>query len=156
LRPVRHNALRTRSAKATIQQFGRFDLIYSVGLCDYLTDAHLIALLSAWRETLQEGGVLYVAFKDTLEYDHTPYQWHLDWYFYQRTHEDVLDLYRAAGFDVEALKISRDDTGIITNYVYHDQPSTIRRVDPSHAAEPRTSRLHTTADVSESALSDGN
>lgn len=137
LRPVRHNALRTRSAEATIRQFGRFDLIYSVGLCDYLTDDHLIGLLAAWRDTLQEGGVLYVAFKDTLEYDHTPYQWHLDWYFYQRTHEDVLKLYRAAGFEVENLEISRDATGIITNYVYLDQTSTLRRVDAPHAAEPR-------------------
>jgi SAM-dependent methyltransferase len=151
LTPVRHNALRTRSSKATIQQFGRFDLIYSVGLCDYLTDAHLIALLSAWRETLQEGGVLYVAFKDTVEYDHTPYQWHLDWYFYQRTHDDVLALYRAAGFDVDALEISRDDTGIITNYVYHDQPANVRRVDAPHAAEPRTSKVHAPAQVTENA-----
>lgn len=138
LRPVRHNALRTRSAKATVQQFGKFDLIYSVGLCDYLTDDHLIALLSAWRDTLQEGGVLYVAFKDTLEYDHTPYQWHLDWYFYQRTHADVLSLYRAASFEVDALDISRDATGIITNYIYRDQPSRIRRVDVAHASEPRS------------------
>jgi SAM-dependent methyltransferase len=137
LRSVRHNALRTRSAESTIRQFGRFDLIYSVGLCDYLTDEHLIAMFAAWRETLQEGGLLYIAFKDTLEYDHTPYQWHLDWYFYQRTQDDVLELYRAAGFDVDALEIRRDATGIITNYIYADQPSTIRRVDTAQAAEPR-------------------
>lgn len=137
LRPVRHNALRTRSAEATIRQFGRFDVIYSVGLCDYLTDDHLIALFSAWRETLQEGGMLYIAFKDTVEYDHTPYQWHLDWYFYQRTQADVLALYRAAGFEVDSLEISRDATGIITNYVYLDQASSIRRVDAPHTAEPR-------------------
>lgn len=148
LRPVRHNALRTRSAKATIQQFGRFDLIYSVGLCDYLTDEHLIGLLSAWRDTLQEGGSLYVAFKDTLEYDHTPYQWHLDWYFYQRTHADVLALYRASGFDVESLDISRDGTGIITNYVYHDRRAT-RRVDAPHAVEPLSHKTYLSADVAE-------
>ena len=144
LRPVRHNALRTRSAKATIGQFGQFDLLYSVGLCDYLTDEHLVSLLSAWRETLREGGVMYVAFKDTEEYDHTPYQWHLDWYFYQRTHGDVLALYQAAGFDTQAMEISRDETGIITNYVYHNKPTRIVRMDGSHASDTRhtESRLH--------------
>jgi SAM-dependent methyltransferase len=117
LQPVRYNALRTRSAAATIRKFGTFDVIYSVGLCDYLSDAHLVGMLSAWRETLNDGGVLYIAFKDTERYDKTPYQWHLDWFFFQRTQQDVLDLYQAAGFNVDAIQTTRDGTGIIINYI---------------------------------------
>ncbi|HUG69931.1 MAG TPA: class I SAM-dependent methyltransferase [Pirellulaceae bacterium] len=129
LEPVRYNALRTRSASATIRNFGKFDIIYSVGLCDYLSDEHLVAMLSAWRETLQEGGVLYIAFKDTESYDKTPYQWHLDWFFFQRTRQDVLNLYEAAGFDIDRVETTRDATGIIINYVDRLPVGKFSRVD---------------------------
>lgn len=117
LRPVRYNALRTRSAKATTAKFGTFDGIYSVGLCDYLSDEHLVGMLKAWGETLNEDGVLYIAFKDTKQYDQTPYQWHLDWFFFQRTLEDVLSLYQQAGFDTGAMETTRDETEIIINFI---------------------------------------
>jgi extracellular factor (EF) 3-hydroxypalmitic acid methyl ester biosynthesis protein len=113
---IQYNAFRTRSSEATIQKFGRFDIIYSVGLCDYLTDEVLIKLLSAWHETLSDNGVLFVAFKDTTRYDQTIYQWHLDWFFYQRTVMDVLDLYEQAGFDLGNIETCRDETGIITGF----------------------------------------
>ncbi len=129
LRPERYNALRTRSAKNTIRNFGKFDVIYSVGLCDYLTDEHLVGMLAAWRDTLTENGVMYVAFKDTKEYDETPYQWHLDWFFYQRTQQDVLDLFEQGGFDVDAVERTYDTTGIITNYVFRHASGVSRRVD---------------------------
>ena len=99
--PVRYNAIRTRSATATVKKFGRFDILYSVGLCDYLPDEQLVSMLAAWRATLKDNGVLYVAFKDTERYDQTPYQWHLDWFFYQRTKQDVLGLFDQAGFDLQ-------------------------------------------------------
>jgi len=117
LKAVRYNALRTKSAEATIKKFGKFDIIYSVGLCDYLSDDLLIAILGGLRDTLRDGGVLYIAFKDAVQYDKTPYQWHLDWFFYQRTLEDCLRLYENAGFDLGAIETTRDATGIIMNFV---------------------------------------
>jgi extracellular factor (EF) 3-hydroxypalmitic acid methyl ester biosynthesis protein len=116
LSSIQYNAFRTRSPEATIQKFGKFDIIYSVGLCDYLTDDVLVKLLSAWHETLSDNGVLFVAFKDTIRYDQTVYQWHLDWFFYQRTVRDVLTLYEQAGFDLGNIETCRDETGIITGY----------------------------------------
>lgn len=113
---IQYNAFRTRSSEATIQKFGKFDIIYSVGLCDYLTDEVLVKLLSAWHETLSDNGVLFVAFKDTTRYDQTIYQWHLDWFFYQRTVKDVLELYEKAGFDLGNIETCRDETGIITGF----------------------------------------
>jgi SAM-dependent methyltransferase len=129
LRAVRYNALRTKSASATIRNFGKFDVIYSVGLCDYLSDAHLIGMLGAWRETLQDGGVLYVAFKDTERYDKTPYQWHLDWFFVQRTQTDVLNLFRAAGFNVDVMETTPDRTGIIINFIHRTPTQPLQRMD---------------------------
>ena len=136
LRPERYNALRTRSAEATQRKFGAFDIIYSVGLCDYLTDAHLIGLFRGWRDTLQDQGALYIAFKDTEQYDKTPYQWHLDWFFYQRTESDVLALYEQAGFDLADMHTTRDETGIIINFLTRHVPSQIRRVDGPSASVP--------------------
>jgi extracellular factor (EF) 3-hydroxypalmitic acid methyl ester biosynthesis protein len=117
LRPTRYNALRTRSASMTVSKFGKFDIIYSVGLCDYLPDEQLIAIFSALQQTLVDNGALYIAFKDTEQYDKTPYQWHLDWFFFQRTEYECLRLYEAAGIRAETMDTSRDDTGIIINFV---------------------------------------
>jgi extracellular factor (EF) 3-hydroxypalmitic acid methyl ester biosynthesis protein len=142
LQPARYNALRTRSSEATLRTFGSFDIIYSVGLCDYLADDHLVGLFAGWRETLNENGVLYIAFKDTERYDKTPYQWHLDWFFYQRTMGDVLKLYEQAGFDVDAIHTSRDSTGIIINFLSRETTSKIRRVDGAARGVPRKTKVH--------------
>jgi extracellular factor (EF) 3-hydroxypalmitic acid methyl ester biosynthesis protein len=127
LQPTRYNALRTRSSQATIKKFGKFDIIYSVGLFDYLPDDQLIAILAGLRDTLSDGGVMYIAFKDTEQYDQTWYQWHLDWFFFQRTHEDCLRLFQEAGMELDAE--SRDQTGIIMNFISRAARRTIVRVD---------------------------
>ncbi|RMF37546.1 MAG: hypothetical protein D6753_17365 [Planctomycetota bacterium] len=126
---VRYNALRTRKADATIRNFGRFDVMYSVGLADYLTDDLLVDLLAAWHDSLTDDGVMYIAFKDTERYDKTPYQWHLDWFFYQRTVQDVLRLYERAGFDTARIDTWRDESGIIVNFVTRVGDHPRRRTD---------------------------
>lgn len=133
LSSIQYNAFRTRSPEATIQKFGKFDIIYSVGLCDYLTDDVLVKLLSAWHETLSDNGVLFVAFKDTIRYDQTVYQWHLDWFFYQRTVKDVLTLYEQAGFDLGNIETTRDETGIITGYFTRRDRMPNLRVDSAES-----------------------
>ncbi len=87
---VRYNALRMSSAKRNLEAFGRPDIIYSIGLFDYITDRHLVPILKGLRETLADGGVLYVAFKDADRYDKTVYQWMVDWFFLQRTEQQCL------------------------------------------------------------------
>jgi extracellular factor (EF) 3-hydroxypalmitic acid methyl ester biosynthesis protein len=141
LRPVRYNAFRTASAEATIRQFGKFDMMYSVGLCDYLTDDNLIRLFDGWWHTLNENGVMYIAFKDCEQYDHTPYQWHLDWFFYQRTREDMDKLFAAAGLNVDAMEISRDGTGIIINFVTRQASGIHRRVDEAETVTPNVTTV---------------
>lgn len=137
LKPVRYNALRTCSAANTVKQFGKFDIIYSVGLCDYLSDDQLVRMFAAWRDTLADDGVMLVAFKDTEQYDHTPYQWHMDWYFYQRTVDDVLRLYQQAGFALDEIETTRDGTGIITNFVTRKVGAVVRRrLDSAESITP--------------------
>jgi hypothetical protein len=126
---VRHNALRMSSARANIEKFGRADIIYSVGLFDYLPDKNLIPMLSGLRESLNEEGVVYVSFKDSRRYDKTEYQWHVDWYFYQRTEEECLDLFARAGYNMSAMEVTRDCTGAILNFAGRMSPARILRAD---------------------------
>jgi extracellular factor (EF) 3-hydroxypalmitic acid methyl ester biosynthesis protein len=138
LNVVRYNALRTRNSKATVERFGRFDIIYSVGLFDYLTDEHLIGMFTGLRDSLNDNGSMYIAFKDTEKYEKTPYQWHLDWFFYQRTVQDVLELYRQAGFDVNGIQMTRDATGIIINFISQHESSSIQRLDAASSLKGTT------------------
>ncbi len=138
LNVVRYNALRTRNAKATVERFGRFDIIYSVGLFDYLTDEHLIGMFTGLRDSLNDQGSMYIAFKDTEQYEKTPYQWHLDWFFYQRTEQDVLELYRKAGFEVNGIRTTRDATGIIINFISHHESTEIQRLDAASSVKGTT------------------
>lgn len=115
---VQYNALKTTSPKTNIEKFGRPDIIYSVGLCDYIPDKYLIRILRGWRESLGSEGIVYVAFKDAPRYYPEEYQWFVDWYFYQRTEEDCRNLFVQAGYDPDRLEMFRDETGIIMNFVY--------------------------------------
>jgi extracellular factor (EF) 3-hydroxypalmitic acid methyl ester biosynthesis protein len=148
---LNHNAIRTSSAQGNIRRFGRPDIIYSIGLCDYIPDKYLVPMLQGWRETVGEGGTVYVAFKDTRKYSPTVYQWHVDWYFFLRTEEDCRALFEQAGYDMYGLRMTRDrTTGSIINFISRNKkPSHIRidRPEPevaealapaarSHASQP--------------------
>lgn len=124
-----YNALKMKSPRANIKRFGRCDILYSVGLCDYIPDRYLVSMLQGWRESLNDGGVLYVAFKDATRYDKTQYQWLVDWFFLQRTEEDCRALFRQAGFDMDGLEMTRDATSVIMNFIGRVKRPTAVRVD---------------------------
>ncbi|MBI1900441.1 MAG: class I SAM-dependent methyltransferase [Planctomycetia bacterium] len=126
---VAYNALRMASAKANLEKFGPSDIIYSIGLCDYISDRTLVRLLEGWRESLAPGGVVFVAFKDGSRYRPTKYHWLDDWFFYQRTEADCRSLLAQAGYDVENLAMSRDATGIIMNFVSRRLATVPVRID---------------------------
>ncbi len=134
---LRHNALRVGSAKRNIEAFGRPDILYSVGLFDYIPDRLLIPMLHGLRDTLAEGGTLYLAFKDSDRYDKTVYQWMVDWFFFQRTVDECRDLFRQADFDMDSLEMTRDESGIIVNFIYRTIAGEHYRVDGAEAALER-------------------
>ena len=115
-----YNALRMSSAPNNIKHFGKPDVIYSVGLCDYLPDNSMIRILRGWRETLAPGGIVYVAFKDCEQYDATGYAWHVDWHFIPRTSDDCHRLFAEAGYDMQRVSMSRSESPVIMNYVCRD------------------------------------
>lgn len=139
-----YNALRMSAARRNIEKFGRCDIIYSVGLCDYIPDKYLVPLLRGLRESLNEDGVLYVAFKDCVRYDKHEYQWHVDWHFFQRTEDDCRRLYSQAGFDDGEVEMTRDETGVIMNFIGRVGEPVQVRVD---AAEEKKKPKPARADV---------
>lgn len=112
-----YNALRMTSAEKNVRAFGRPDVIYSIGLCDYISDNYLIRILRGWRESLAAGGVVYAAFKDARQYRDTSYAWHVDWHFVPRTEEDCRRLFAEAGFDLDRLEMKRGDSPVIMNFI---------------------------------------
>ncbi len=130
---VRYNALRMVSPEQNVKRFGRPDILYSVGLCDYIPDKFLVPMLRAWRESVSENGAIYVAFKDARLYDKAVYQWLVDWYFFQRTEEDCLRLFIEAGYDPGTLDETRDETGVIINFVGRAAAVAPVRLDSSEA-----------------------
>ncbi|MAT70487.1 MAG: hypothetical protein CMJ58_13295 [Planctomycetaceae bacterium] len=132
---VRFNALRMQAPKRFIEAHGQFDIVYSVGLCDYLNDRQLISMLRGWRGLLREGGVLYVAFKDMYRYDKTDYQWLVDWFFLERDEEDCRRLFIDAGYAPDEISMQRDETGIIMNF--SARAVAAERIDAAHDGVPR-------------------
>ena len=129
---IRYNALRMRSADRFIEQHGKYDIIYSVGLCDYIADKQLIPMLSGWRKIAHDRGIVYVAFKDANLYSTPIYQWVTDWHFLQRTQEDCTRIMSEAGFDVELMKVTRDKSGVIMNFIAPVTASGKLRIDQAH------------------------
>lgn len=138
LKFVQYNALRMRSAKANTKRFGLADIIYSIGLLDYLPDKHLVGTMQGLRESLKPGGVAYFAFKDSNGYDPQEYQWFVDWFFFQRDERQCHDLLCQAGFSAAEISVTRDETGIIMNFAASAGPRPFRS---DQAASPASNVL---------------
>lgn len=108
---TKQNVLRLINPDNNIRLYGKYDLIYSVGLYDYLPDDILIRILNGTLAMLKEKGEYLVAFKDCNRYDKTEYQWHVDWHFYQRTEEDCTRLLQNT--NARVVNSGRDESGII-------------------------------------------
>lgn len=119
---AKYNALKMGSARQNIEVFGRRDVIYSVGLFDYIPTRLLIKMLAGLRNSLAEGGVVYLAFKDSRFYNAAKYQWLVDWYFYQRTEDECRDLLVDASYNMLDVTMTRDETGSIINFICRNQP----------------------------------
>jgi hypothetical protein len=131
-RCIHYNALRMRSADRFTKQFGKYDIIYSVGLCDYIENRLLIPMLRGWREATNDNGVVFVAFKDQALYDKNRYQWPVDWHFLQRSQEDCMEILAEAGFDINQVKVTRDETRVIMNFMAPTGITGKRRFDQAH------------------------
>lgn len=90
---------------------GEYDLVYSIGLADYLPDRVLKNLIKTSFEGLNRGGEFIIAHKDKeINFSHLPPEWFCDWVFVPRNQEDLLSLVRAVGLGDAVSRIERDST----------------------------------------------
>lgn len=73
---------------------GKQDVIYSIGLMDYLPNRLFGTLMQSLFKLLKDKGQLIVAHKDISKYKPLPPNWFCDWNFYSRDKEVVLNLIR--------------------------------------------------------------
>jgi len=112
---LKYDALRMLDQEMNIEEFGRQDVIYTVGFFDYLPDGLLVKLLNALYQLLKPGGKLIASFKDARFYKTQLYHWIIDWDgFLQRSKGDFEHLFSQAGIQQNALSLSRVRSDVIT------------------------------------------
>jgi len=113
----KYNALRMFDDETNMVEFGKQDIIYSVGLFDYLPDDFLVKLLKALYNLLNRGGKLIAAFKDASRYRSQDYHWAVDWDgFLQRNGDDFRSILAKATIPSSAIEEVREDSGVIVFY----------------------------------------
>lgn len=118
----RYNALRMVNAERNRKQFGEQDIVYTIGLLDYLEDDVLVRMLGALYNLLRPEGKLIAVFKDGERYETADYHWMADWdAFLQRTASHSRKLFAAAGIPDLNIEISRDRSGVMIFYVVTKQ-----------------------------------
>jgi extracellular factor (EF) 3-hydroxypalmitic acid methyl ester biosynthesis protein len=114
----KYNALRMFDDELNMNEFGKQDIIYSVGFFDYLPSDFLGNMLGALYNLLNPGGILITSFKDASRYRHQEYHWAVDWDgFLQRTEEDFRSIFSDAEIPDSAISEMREDSGVIVFYV---------------------------------------
>ncbi len=97
-------------ADELIGEIPRQDLVYTMGLVDYLTDRRARELVGALYRRLAPGGLLVVGnMKDTPIGNLWPLEFVSDWSLNYRTDTQMRDM--ASGLDPAALTIEEDPTG---------------------------------------------
>ncbi|MCM8771443.1 MAG: PilZ domain-containing protein [Candidatus Omnitrophica bacterium] len=69
-----------------------FDMVYTIGLADYLPDRVLKSLLKFSYDILQSKGKLVIAHKDIERYKPLQPNWFCDWNFYFRNEENLINI----------------------------------------------------------------
>ena len=114
----KYNALRMFDHELNMSEFGKQDIIYSVGFFDYLPTEFLVDMLRALYGLLNPGGILIAAFKDAQRYRSIDGHWLVDWDgFLQRTEEDFRNIFEDAHVPESAISETRVDSGIIVFYL---------------------------------------
>lgn len=89
------------------------DIVYSIGLTDYLPDRILGKFLSHGYGLLTNGGKLFIAHKDHMVYNPIVQDWFCNWTFYPRTENQLLHIVNSFCDTRKALKSYRGIDNII-------------------------------------------
>ena len=91
--------------------FGRFDLIYSVGLFDYLRQSTAVQLARNLHARLEPGGCTLIANMVPENPDRWVMECHLDWHLIYRSHAELLEIGERAAPGAK-LRILEEESGV--------------------------------------------
>lgn len=114
----KYNAIRMFDNELNTSEFGKQDIIYSVGFFDYMQSDFLSKLFKALYNLLNPGGLLITSFKDAARYRSQEYHWIADWDgFLQRNEGDFMDILHNAHIPFSSISEVREESGIIVFYL---------------------------------------
>ncbi len=96
-----------------IKKLGVHNIIYSIGLVDYLPDRVLISLLKFLFQILDKDGVLILTHKDIDQYEPRSINWYCDWNFVSRNQIQFLSLIKKASPYPVVMQVEREKEQII-------------------------------------------
>ncbi len=99
-----------------VVKYGKYDLVYSIGLYDYLPDSFLLKLIPKQLDLTKNGGRMIMAFKDKNRYNPTCYDWVTDWKFQQRDSSLVRDLLNRIGVKDDLITSFYEPTNTVVFY----------------------------------------
>jgi len=98
------------------QSLAKQDLVYSIGLIDYLPDRVLSKLLNSLYQTLRKEGKFILTHKNKEKtFPPVPPDWFCDWKFVSRNKDEVIKLFHNCGFGNFSLETDADDF----EYIYY-------------------------------------
>ncbi|MED5812267.1 class I SAM-dependent methyltransferase [Mycolicibacterium sp. 050232] len=108
---VQANIVKVALGRQTLE-LGDQDLVYSIGLIDYLADHHVVKLLDWIYHHLRPGGTAIVGNFDTANPDRAFMDHLLDWKLIHRSPQDLADLFAQSIFGAAPVEVRREATGI--------------------------------------------
>lgn len=90
------------------------DLVYTIGLADYIPDSALQSLIVFLYSLLKPGGKLVIAHKDSKNFSPLAADWWCDWTFHLRNEPETINLMKTSGIkDFDISVIRETETNII-------------------------------------------
>lgn len=108
---VQANVVKLALGRQTLELSDQ-DLVYSIGLIDYLTDDLVIKLLDWIYHRLRPGGTAIVGNFDVDNPDRAFMDHLLDWKLIHRSPQDLIDLFAQSEFGPAPVEVRREATGI--------------------------------------------
>ncbi len=93
---------------------GKQDIIYILGLTEYLPDRIFKKLVHFLSKLLNDKGMLVITYKDKdILFPSLPPDWFCDWAFIKRSKDDLISVADSLGSDKFSVKIEREGSGCI-------------------------------------------
>lgn len=95
------------------KSLGKQNLVYSIGLADYLPDGLLKKMINFLFSLLKEGGRLIIAHKDIDEYKPVSPDWWCNWKFFPRNEQKFIELIKGSNISNYKISICREKSRVI-------------------------------------------